>query len=419
MPSYGIIGAGLSGINAARHALDAGGQVTIFEQTDKIGGTWVYTDETEKDKNGLEVHSSMYQGLRTNLPKETMGFADFPIGDQEDSYVTSEDVLQFIVRYAEKFDLRKLVKFEHHVIRVIPLREGEKWQVLVKDLKTGDYHEHTFDFLLVCNGHHFRPLYPEIEGRRRFKGLQLHSHEYRCPDRFRDKKVVMIGGSHSGMDISIAIAPVAEKTVLSHRCAQPLNIFYDKVIQKPEIIRIYEDEVEYVDGTREKFDVIIHCTGYKIVFPFLSADCGIYVEDNHVRRLFKHIINIRYPTMAIIGLPFSACFTLMVDLQVRFTIAFFSGSRKLPTREEMLTDTAADEEERISKGLMGKFAHMLAGDMQQRYYDALASTADVEPLKPVLTKLYAVSIAEKKEDIMNYRKHKYRIVDDENFIKIE
>lgn len=68
-----VIGAGAAGICAAKNGLEFGCEVTVFEQTENVGGTWVYTDEVAKDKNGLDVHSSMYQGLYTNLPKEVMG----------------------------------------------------------------------------------------------------------------------------------------------------------------------------------------------------------------------------------------------------------------------------------------------------------------------------------------------------------
>lgn len=61
-----IIGCGVAGLVTARHVISRPEiySLTVFEQTDKIGGTWVYTDETETDKNGLPVHSSMYKNLR-------------------------------------------------------------------------------------------------------------------------------------------------------------------------------------------------------------------------------------------------------------------------------------------------------------------------------------------------------------------
>lgn len=59
-----IVGAGLSGICAAKYALHSGHSVTIYEQSSSVGGTWIYTDATGSDEYGLDIHSSMYVGLR-------------------------------------------------------------------------------------------------------------------------------------------------------------------------------------------------------------------------------------------------------------------------------------------------------------------------------------------------------------------
>lgn len=59
-----VIGTGTSGLCAAKHALEQGFNVTIYEQNEALGGIWWYTDATGKDKYGLNVHTAMYQGLR-------------------------------------------------------------------------------------------------------------------------------------------------------------------------------------------------------------------------------------------------------------------------------------------------------------------------------------------------------------------
>lgn len=59
-----IIGAGASGLTSAKYTLAQGYNVTIYEQTEQIGGIWWYTDEVGKDKYGNNVFSPMYQGLR-------------------------------------------------------------------------------------------------------------------------------------------------------------------------------------------------------------------------------------------------------------------------------------------------------------------------------------------------------------------
>lgn len=59
-----VIGAGAAGLCAIRHTVESGFICECFEQTDKVGGTWNYSDLIGTDKNGLPIHSSMYKGLR-------------------------------------------------------------------------------------------------------------------------------------------------------------------------------------------------------------------------------------------------------------------------------------------------------------------------------------------------------------------
>ena len=61
-----VIGAGAAGLAAARHLtseLDAF-DLRVFEQASRVGGTWVYTENTGIDERGIPVHSSMYRNLR-------------------------------------------------------------------------------------------------------------------------------------------------------------------------------------------------------------------------------------------------------------------------------------------------------------------------------------------------------------------
>ena len=61
-----VIGAGAAGLTAARHLsrLPKLFTVNVFEQTDSVGGTWVYTPDTGVDKHGQPIHQSMYNNLR-------------------------------------------------------------------------------------------------------------------------------------------------------------------------------------------------------------------------------------------------------------------------------------------------------------------------------------------------------------------
>lgn len=62
--SIGIIGAGPAGLISAKHAMAYGYNVTIYEKSDDLGGTWRFTESTGKNKYGGNIHTAMYKGLR-------------------------------------------------------------------------------------------------------------------------------------------------------------------------------------------------------------------------------------------------------------------------------------------------------------------------------------------------------------------
>ncbi|CAO1415183.1 unnamed protein product [Diamesa tonsa] len=413
-----VIGAGVAGLAAAKNGLNFGCEVIVFEQADQIGGTWIFSSEIGKNKYGLDVHSSMYKGLHTNLPKEIMGYPDFPIPQQEKSYIPAEDMLAFLNLYADTFNVRECIKFEHHVLRVRPMND-DTWEVIVRNLPADKYETYIFDAILICNGHYHTPALPKYKGSGVFNGKQLHSHDYRCPEPFEGEQVLVIGAGPSGVDLANEISKTAERVTLSHHLPEPpKTIFSDNVDQKPDVVQLTEDGVIFNNGEKVEYSVIFYCTGYKYNFPFLSIDCNIICDDNYVRPLYKHCLSINRPTMGFIGLPFYVCATQMFDLQVRFCLKFMTGLIKLPSKAEMIEDTEQDMKERWDRGLKKHQAHMMGVD-QNKYYADLASSADIEALKPVITKLHNQSSRRFLDDLTNFRKDIFRILDDETFVKIQ
>ena len=64
-----VIGAGAAGLTAARHLtseLDVF-DVRVFEKASRVGGTWVYSENTGIDERGIPVHSSLYRNLRYSV----------------------------------------------------------------------------------------------------------------------------------------------------------------------------------------------------------------------------------------------------------------------------------------------------------------------------------------------------------------
>ncbi|CAL4167656.1 unnamed protein product, partial [Meganyctiphanes norvegica] len=111
MKRIGVIGAGAGGLCAARHILAAGNiQPVVWEQSDRVGGTWVYNPNTGQDKNGLPIFSSMYKNLKTNLPKEVMAFPDSPFPEGGKSYVSHKGVLSYLEDYCKHYQLYPHIK---------------------------------------------------------------------------------------------------------------------------------------------------------------------------------------------------------------------------------------------------------------------------------------------------------------------
>ncbi|KAK9908844.1 hypothetical protein WJX75_003644 [Coccomyxa subellipsoidea] len=130
-----VIGAGAAGLVTARELIREGHRTTIFEQGSRLGGVWVYTDKVEESHGqpGGEivaeerVHSSMYAGLRTNLPREVMSYTDFPFtrswGDTR-RFCGHAEVEAYLEAFAAAFDLEKHIRFNTSVLRVSHCERG-------------------------------------------------------------------------------------------------------------------------------------------------------------------------------------------------------------------------------------------------------------------------------------------------------
>lgn len=171
-----IIGAGAAGLVSARELRREGHRVVVFERQCQLGGIWVYNPGAESDPLGLDparstIHSSLYASLRTNIPREAMGFRAYPFVStgrpHRDSrrFPRHREVLLYLNDFAVEFRLTELVRFETEVVYA-GLAEDGKWKVrcrqgngVVVDV------DEMFDALVVCTGHYTQPHTAEIPGR--------------------------------------------------------------------------------------------------------------------------------------------------------------------------------------------------------------------------------------------------------------
>ncbi|XP_011090332.1 flavin-containing monooxygenase FMO GS-OX-like 2 [Sesamum indicum] len=383
-----VIGAGVAGLTAARALKEEGLQVSVYEKSDRLGGTWVYDPRVESDPLGLDpdrevVHGSLYPSLRTNIPRQLMGFSDYPFGSRKNgdsrTFPGHEEVLNFLIEFAEEFGLVELIRFNTEVVRVE--RVGSRNDEWVVEFRTGQSDsEEVFDAVVVCNGHHTQPRLAHLPGIEKWGGGEIHSHNYRGPDPFQHQVVVVIGAGPSAIDISADICKVAKEVHLSSRNPdiQISKVDYgDNIWQHSKVDCVDEHGVVFFeDGARVHADVILYCTGYNYHFPFLRTKGMVTVDDNRVGPLYKHVFPPKLaPNLAFLGLAYRAAVSLVIDLQAKWVAKVISGKSVLPSQEEMLADVERHYQDMEEKGIPKHYTHTLAQQVSYEYMDWLANQA--------------------------------------------
>ncbi len=206
LPHTCVIGAGVSGLTAVKALGDWGIPHTCFEASDDIGGNWYF-----QNPNG---RSSAYRSLHIDTSKNAISFQDFPMDERYPDFPHHSEIKQFLGEYADRFGLRERIRFNAPVEHAERLPDGG-WQI-----STPAGSDERFDVLLVCNGHHWDPSYPEFPGQ--FDGETLHSHHYIDPKDPLDltgKRVLVVGIGNSAVDITSELARkgVAERVFISTR----------------------------------------------------------------------------------------------------------------------------------------------------------------------------------------------------------
>src|SRR3954447_9048696 len=193
LPTVCVIGAGASGIAAAKALHERGFGFDCFEASDRVGGNWVFGNRTGR--------SPAYRSLHTNTSRERTQFSDFPMPESYPDFPHHTQMAAYFDAYVDHFGFRERITFETLVTRAEP-RPGGGWAITTDAGETREY-----DALIVANGHHWDPRRPEpaFPGSDRFAGRQLHAHEYAREDAelFRDRSVVVLGMGNSAMDIAV------------------------------------------------------------------------------------------------------------------------------------------------------------------------------------------------------------------------
>jgi dimethylaniline monooxygenase (N-oxide forming) len=204
LPRVAVIGAGSSGLTAVKALKDAGIPFDCFERGDRVGGNWVFGN-----RNGL---SAAYRSLHVNTSRGRTQFADFPMPDTYPDFPHHTLLAEYFEAYADHLALKSHIEFERTVDRAELHPGTAAWTLTLDGGERRDY-----DALLVANGHHWDPRWPDPPIPGRFDGVQLHAHAYRDSTVLEGRRVVVVGMGNSAMDIAVESSQVAERTFLVAR----------------------------------------------------------------------------------------------------------------------------------------------------------------------------------------------------------
>ncbi len=203
LPSVCVIGAGSSGIAACKALHDRGIPFDCFEKSDRVGGNWVFGNT-----NGM---SAAYRSLHINTSRQRMAYADYPMPESYPDFAHHTQIAAYFDSYVDHFGLRELITFKTGVEHAERDHDGI-WTI---SLAGGE--QRRYDALVVANGHHWDPRWPEPQFPGSFTGEQLHAHHYIDNSGWRDKRVLVVGIGNSAMDIAVESSFVAQRTLLSSR----------------------------------------------------------------------------------------------------------------------------------------------------------------------------------------------------------
>jgi dimethylaniline monooxygenase (N-oxide forming) len=422
-----IIGAGSSGITALKGLVDRGIPCDCFEKSDEVGGNWVFGN-----RNGM---SSSYSTLHINTSRERMEYADFPMPPSYPDFPRHDQIARYFNDYVDHFGLRERIAFGTGVEHVRRSEDG-MWEVTLErggkadagessegppagvgavdarakpqeviqggqEVRQGGREVRRYDALLVANGHHWNPRWPEPPIPGSFDGRQMHAHEYKEPSQLEGRRVVVVGMGNSAMDIAVDASYHARSTTLvarrgvhvvpkyilgrpldagvrpsrvpftwllrgmqvvtratvgpmeryglprpDHRLGQAHPTVSSRILDrlahgaiavKPEITELVGGGVRFADGSEQEVDLIVYCTGYKISFPFF--DEGLVSAPENRLVLYKRIFSSEHQGLCFIGFvqPWGAIMPI-AEAQGRLVADYLTGVYALPSQGEMRQD---------------------------------------------------------------------------------
>ncbi|WP_200944978.1 MULTISPECIES: flavin-containing monooxygenase [unclassified Nocardioides] len=349
--SYAVIGAGPSGLAAARNLQRAGIPWSGYELASGVGGLW--------DIGG--PRSTVYESAHLISSKRTTEFSEFPMRDEVADYPSHRDLLGYFRDFASTYSLADGFRFGTEVVSARPSGDGG-WLVVSEG--PGGRTERRHAGVIAANGTLSEPSVPTFAGS--FDGEVLHTSAYKSPSVFTGKRVLIIGAGNSGCDIAVdavhhaasvdmsvrrgyyfvpkylfgkpsdtlnqgkplppRIKQAIDSRVLKMFTGDPVRFGFPKPDYKiyeshpivnslvlhhlghgdlsvrPDIDRFDGDGVVFADGSRTAYDVILLATGYHLHYPFLSPELLRWAGHGSAPDLYLNIFTQEDPNLFVLGM---------------------------------------------------------------------------------------------------------------------
>ncbi len=199
-----IVGAGLSGIGAARHLKTQcpGKTFAILEGRDTIGGTW---------------DLFRYPGIRSDSDMYTLGY-NFKPWTEKQVIADGDRIRHYIQETAQENDIQRHIRFGSKVVSADWSSETATWTLSVQK-KSGETVQLTCNWLMMCSGYYNyeEGFTPEFKGREDFKGQVIHPQFWPENLDYSGKRVVVIGSGATAITLIPSMTDKAKMVTMLQR----------------------------------------------------------------------------------------------------------------------------------------------------------------------------------------------------------
>ncbi|MET8339864.1 NAD(P)/FAD-dependent oxidoreductase [Streptosporangium canum] len=319
-----VIGAGQSGLAAARAVLEAGLRPLVLEAGPRPTGSW----------------PDYYDSLTLFSPARFSAMPGLDFDGDPDHYPRRDEVAEYLARYVAGLDAEIRTS-----TRVQAVQQSQDGLFVVC---TADGQELEAAGVVAASGSFSRPIRPALPGAETFTGRVLHVTDYRAPKELAGQRVIVVGSGNSAVQIAYELAEVADVTIASR---QPLaflpqqregrDVHYwltssgfddlppewlihsvrarlvmdvgdyrtaaesDRLRRRPMFAALDGEEVVWPEGDREHVDAVLLATGYLPSLEYLRPLGALTAEGLPIQ---QGGISSTHPGLVYLGLEFQRSF---------------------------------------------------------------------------------------------------------------